>query len=538
MTDNGSWVGTSAAPDTYLLVELLGGGGEGEVWRAELPLSRSGRSTVAVKIMRSVQDTEAPQRWMQFGHLLRSLSHPGLVRVTEVFTGPHMHRRGEADLASMAEYVVMDYIKGPTLREWCDDHPDATVSERLQKLRTVAAALDEMHSGARTGVPVAHGDVKPANIVVREGDAGTVLVDLGLARLTDGTGGHGRSTPYAAPELRAPGALATPEADRYAFAVTTAQVLTGEPPPTGVDGWTDVLALHSLLLASPTTKRRHPLVRQVMEAIIAPAEGRPRQLRLWLDSAADALSQVTDVGPLMSGHADPEPAAIGLSEGVGNSRIDTDTGAFAQTTPSARPRGPQSRALLLAAVALVVILVVGAGLVALTRGPATSTDGQAQPLSTLASSSPTSLPAASTASSAAPPTQRAGEVTGLEPEEGFDFDFDDRGGPEDRAGLDISGRSRQYSFDSLATDEGGLLKDTNNGGRLKRLPPRSTPYTEQDCDPSVPGWAKNVPGVPTGGSICVITSEGNTALFTVTKPWTGPDPQARTVSFTYRIWYA
>lgn len=286
------WVGPQAAPDTYRLVTLLGGGGEGEVWQAVLPLSAGGRSTVAVKILHAGGVPDEEQRWEQFGNLLRSLSHPGLVRVTNVFTGPQMHRATLADPRSRAGYVVMDHIEGPTLREWCDENPDATASRRLGMLRMVAAALDEMHSGVSTQVPVAHGDVKPANVVVRDG-GGTVLVDLGLARLTDAVGVSGHSTPYAAPELRRPGTLATPEADRYAFAVTTAQVLTGQPPPTGADGWLDRPALESLLRASPVTARRPLLVRQILEALAAPPEARPRQLRVWLDSASDTLSQVT-----------------------------------------------------------------------------------------------------------------------------------------------------------------------------------------------------------------------------------------------------
>ncbi|MGI5127274.1 protein kinase domain-containing protein [Pseudonocardia sp. CA-107938] len=476
MTDGDVWVGPAAAPDTYRLVALLGGGGEGEVWRAELPLSTSGRTTVAVKIVQP----DAAVDWVPYGHLLRSLAHPGLVRVTDVFTGPLRHRRGEADPASVAGYVVMDHIDGPTLREWCDENPDATGSQRLRMLRTVAAALDEMHSGAATGVPVAHGDVKPANIVVRENGAGSVLVDLGLVRLTDAAGGSGRSAPYAAPELRVPGAQATPEADRYAFAVTTAQVLTGQRPPTGPDGWTDLPALHSLLRAAPVTRRRPLLVRTVMEAITAPPEGRPRELRRWLDSTGDALSQVTDV----------------------------------PGTPVAAE--PRPRRWFLTTAALLAALAVGAGVTALgmrtSAGPSTSA----------------ALPTPDAATPSAAPTERTGQVTGLVPEQGFDFELDEAGGPEDKPGLDISGQSDQYHFDSLATGEGGLLK---------RLPPRSGPYTRQDCDPAVPGWTKNVPGVAVGRSICVITEEGNIALLTITKPWTGPDPDGRTVGFTYRLWY-
>jgi serine/threonine protein kinase len=285
------WVGSHATPDTYRLVSLLGGGGEGDVWQAELALPEGGRRSVAVKITATSGDSAGDERWEQFGHLLRSLSHPGLVRVTDVFTGPGMHRAGEEHGGS-SRYVVMDFIEGVSLREWIAENPDITASQRLRVLGMVAAALDEMHAGGTTEIAVAHGDVKPANIVVRA-DRGAVLVDLGFARLADTGGTAGRSATYAAPELRVRGALATPEADSYAFAVTAAQVLTGEPPPLDKDGWLDPVALRTQLSQNPLTARKHVLIRHLVDAIEAPLNARPRQLRPWLDNAVETLSQVT-----------------------------------------------------------------------------------------------------------------------------------------------------------------------------------------------------------------------------------------------------
>lgn len=297
------WVGPPSAPDTYQLLTMLGGGGEGEVWKAVLPLSEGGRRTVAVKVLHAESGTAEPERWERFGHLMRSLSHPGLVRVLDVFLGPARHTSGNADLDSRAAYVVMDYVDGPTLREWCVEHPDATAHQRLQMLRTIASALDDMHSGAHTEIPVAHGDVKPANVVVGADDT-IVLVDLGLARLADATGVAGRSAPYAAPELRGNLAQATPEADRYAFTATVAQVLTGQPIPITTDGWLDPTELEYRLRTSPITQRRPVLARRILDALDAPPEARPRPLRAWLDATSDSLSEVT------AAPGDNPPAAL------------------------------------------------------------------------------------------------------------------------------------------------------------------------------------------------------------------------------------
>src|SRR5947208_2345846 len=81
-----------------------------------------------------------------------------------------------------------------------------------------------------TGVPVAHGDVKPGNIVVPD-DGLAVLVDLGLMRIFDGTVIAGGTVPYAAPELFRDGAPSTPATDRFAFIATVTHAILGDTPP-------------------------------------------------------------------------------------------------------------------------------------------------------------------------------------------------------------------------------------------------------------------------------------------------------------------
>ncbi len=192
LEDDRYWMGSAKSPDTYQLISPLGGGGEGEVWKGVVPLSESGRGLVAIKIL-PPNDGEDQDSWSRYSHLLRSLDHPGLVRVA----APGMHR-----------YVVMKLVEGVTLREWLDENPEAPISHRLRALMMVASALDEIHSGRQTGVPVAHGDVKPSNIIMRK-DGSSVLVDLGLTTIADGQGRTGRSRPYAAPELFGPIVRAT-----------------------------------------------------------------------------------------------------------------------------------------------------------------------------------------------------------------------------------------------------------------------------------------------------------------------------------------
>jgi serine/threonine protein kinase len=240
------------------------------------------------------------------------------------------------------------------LREWLDENPEAPISHRLRALMMVASALDEMHSGRQTGVPVAHGDVKPSNIIMRE-DGSSVLVDLGLTRIADGQGRTGRSRPYAAPELFVPGAVTTPEADRFAFVATLVHAALGETPPTAEGRGPDIESVAALMGRNPMTARRPLLTNGVLAALQSAPEGRPTPLATWLASLTDTLSQTTQP---YSGPGSPTA-----------------------TPPKPRIGGRRLR-LALAGAALVVLLLTASIGYALTRGgppPVPTSAGQTQP---------------------------------------------------------------------------------------------------------------------------------------------------------------
>lgn len=188
------------------LVRLVGCGGEGQVWEA-----RDGRGRRrALKLIRPdllAGDAETRGRW------LRRIDHPALVRV---------HRSGQLGAGPLAGwgFIEMDYVDGASLR-------DAAADRRfLQRLAPLAEALDLLHDGAWSdGLPLVHGDVKPANLVAG-GDGGLVLVDPSTLRGVDGSDLNRLGTPvFVAPEVET--GDGGPPADVYSFAVTVVALVTG-----------------------------------------------------------------------------------------------------------------------------------------------------------------------------------------------------------------------------------------------------------------------------------------------------------------------
>ncbi len=205
--------------DRYELLERLGSGGMGDVWRAH---DRRLDRDVAVKLMRHgpLADATSRARMRSEALLAASIHHPAVASV---------HDFDEAGAPGEGEsYIVMQLVEGHSLAELLRAEGAMSSEQVMSMLVQVAGGLQAAHE-----VGVVHRDIKPANIMLTPAGK-AVLVDFGLARtessepLTD-TGTVLGTAQYSSPE-QAAGRSATPQSDLYSLGVVAHHCLTGTSP--------------------------------------------------------------------------------------------------------------------------------------------------------------------------------------------------------------------------------------------------------------------------------------------------------------------
>lgn len=277
--------------------------------------------------------------------------------------------------------------------DWLALNPYEGLAQRVRVLAGAAAVLDDLHSGRRTGVPVAHGDVKPATVVVRP-DGSSSPADLGELWTVDGSLVAARSTPYAAPELFLPGALTSPDADRYAFVATVVHAVLGAPPPVhlpnqgpGPRGGIDLSRLSEQLRTHPLCAAFPAFQHRLLNALSAAPSGRVHTLTTWLDALLNDLTPpvlaATGTLPLAPGAYPPPTETLP---------------PWSPPAPAARTGGSQTLTWVLAGVAaLVALALVAGGAWYLIQRPGNPADPNlvVAPTST-ANASPTPSPSPST----------------------------------------------------------------------------------------------------------------------------------------------
>jgi len=307
--------------DGYKLLELLGRGGMGIVYRArEVALDRD----VALKVL-ALDPILAPDAYMRFereAKLAARLDHPHIVPIFAV---------GQRQNVA---FYTMRLVRGGNLEDLIGAGKQLSLDHVVKLLKEVAAALDHAH---RQGV--VHRDIKPANVLL--GESGHAMVaDFGIAKAlsnTDsgatGTGIIG-SPGYMSPEQWR-GAEIDGRADQYSLGIVAFEMLTGKRP-FETPQVQDLLRMHLSAEMPPLSHFRTGLPEGVDDA-----------LRRAL--AKDPAQRFSTVGAFVDALAGLRPANAGVT----------------QRGPRyvAKAAAPQKRSLIGALVPIVLIAGVGAAFV-------------------------------------------------------------------------------------------------------------------------------------------------------------------------------
>ncbi|MEW1550678.1 protein kinase domain-containing protein [Streptomyces tsukubensis] len=286
----------------FELIERLGSGGMGTVWRArDTVLDRE----VALKAVRSDRDSSdsVRERVLREARALARLNHPHVVTVHHVVgAGPH-------------PWIVMEFVPGVSLQERLSEGP-LTPAETARIGRQVLSALRAAHAAG-----IHHRDVKPSNVLLRP-DGGAVLTDFGIAGLQD-TGALTRtgeligSPEYMAPE-RIRGADDAPSADLWSLGLVMFESVEGVSPMRRSNTLATLLAVVDDPV--PTADRSGPLGPVLKALLVRDASARPDAERL--DALLAPVESWTGDAPATTADTSAAPPAIA-----------TDTGTPAPNTP-------------------------------------------------------------------------------------------------------------------------------------------------------------------------------------------------------------
>lgn len=271
-------VGTTLQGGKYTLDQELGLGGFGVTYKATHHFLNQ---TVVIKTLneagrRDLNFEDLREKFQAEARRLAMCIHPNIVRVSDFFTEDDM------------PYMVMDYIPGQTLGEIVFPDrpmPEATAVHYIQQ---IGSALEAVHQNG-----MLHRDIKPQNIILRQGTDEVILIDFGISReFTLGqTQTHTSliSVGYAPIEQYMTQAQRTPASDVYGLAATLYALVTAQVPVASI-------LRDRQPLVPPNELRRDlspDISRAIMRGMAMEIDHRPQTVMAWIALLSDADSSAS-----------------------------------------------------------------------------------------------------------------------------------------------------------------------------------------------------------------------------------------------------